>query len=218
MNKTVELVNEWGQFEEKHPNGSIEDFCRYYLIKEREKQNMGKMTGGKLLPPSKKILLMRIMGRITKLFISYANSAMDGLGITQFEDFNFLNTIYHLKEPRKTEVIYETINELSTGVDTLNRLKKLGYITEKNDPQDKRSKRVSLTAKGEKVLFKCYNVFGRMNDMMMKDITLDDVYLCIQLLKGVEIKYSALLQQHKGKPFEEVYREIMGDAPPEEKW
>src|ERR1700722_14183236 len=32
MNKTVELVNAWSAFEEKHPDGNMEDFCRYHLI------------------------------------------------------------------------------------------------------------------------------------------------------------------------------------------
>jgi hypothetical protein len=44
--------------------------------------------------------------------------------------------------------------------------------------------------------------------MMTNDLTEDDKELCIQLLKNIEIKFSALWQQHKGKPFDEVYKSV----------
>ena len=47
--------------------------------------------------------------------------------------------------------------------------------------------------------------------MLMNDLTEDDKDLCIQLLKNVEIKFSALWQNHKGKKFDEIYNELMAD-------
>lgn len=207
MNKTVDLVNEWAKFEECHPDGGIDNFCRYYLLNQKQKEE-GRLVGG-LVPPTKNILLMKIMGRLVRLFVMYAENAREKTGLKQFEEFNLLNTIFQMGEPRKTEVIYETLNELSTGIDILNRLKENGYIEEKDDPADKRSKRVSLTPEGKKVLHNCYNVYGPLTDMFLKDMSQDDVALCVQLLKGLEIKFSGLWQQHKGKPFDEVYEEVM---------
>ena len=46
MNKTVKLVNEWGDFEAKPPAGDIDDFCRYYLAKRQEKKIAGPLVGG----------------------------------------------------------------------------------------------------------------------------------------------------------------------------
>lgn len=212
MNKTVELVNEWAAFESNYPNGSIEDFCRHYLINKQVEstEDNANMVGG-VVPPDNTILLMKLMGRITRLFLMYAETAKDKTQLKQFEDFNMLNTTFHLGNGRKTEVIYSALSELSTGIDNLNRLKKMGYIAEKDDPEDKRSKRISITPKGRTVLFKCYDVFGRVNKMLLKDMPQDDIALCIQLLKDVEIKFSGMWQQHKGKDFEDIYKEIMGD-------
>ena len=33
MHKAVELITAWASFDEQHPDGSIEEFCRYYLIR-----------------------------------------------------------------------------------------------------------------------------------------------------------------------------------------
>jgi hypothetical protein len=38
----------------------------------------------------------------------------------------------------------------------------------------------------------------------MHDLAEDDKTLCIQMLKGVEMKFSMLWPQHKGKKFKEV--------------
>jgi hypothetical protein len=47
--------------------------------------------------------------------------------------------------------------------------------------------------------------------MMTKELSEDDKQLCIQLLKNIEIKFSKVWQQHKGKPFDEVYENVMGE-------
>ena len=61
-----------------------------------------------------------------------------------------LATIHPEKNPKKTEVIYANLFELSSGTDMLNRMKKRGLIKEYDDQVDKRSKRIELTPKGEK--------------------------------------------------------------------
>lgn len=208
MNKTVALVNEWGNFEAKHPNGNIEDFCRYYLARQREEKIKGPFVG-EVVPPLKDGLLLKIIGRINKLNMFYANLALKGTGLNQVEEFGMLLTIKQEKNPKKTEIIYANLFELSSGTDMLNRLKKRGLIDEYDDKDDKRSKRIELTNEGIKVIEVCFPKIVKMAKMIMHDLTEDDKQLCIQLLKNIEIKYSALWPQHKGKLFDEVYESII---------
>jgi DNA-binding MarR family transcriptional regulator len=210
MNKTVELVNEWANFEAKHPDGNIEDFCRHYLVQQEQKKIKGPLVGG-VVPPINDGLLLKIIGRIHKLNLNYSNMALEGTGLHQIEEFGILLTIRQEKNPRKTEVIYANLFELSSGTDMLARMKKRGLIREYNDKEDKRSKRIELTAKGEKVTDECKLRIVRNATMMMNDLTDDDKEVCIQILKKVEIKFSALWQKHKSKEFEEVYKEVMND-------
>lgn len=208
MNKTVELVNQWGAFEQKHPDGSIEDFCRYLLIHRRETEQKHPLVGG-VVPWHADGLLLKIIGRIHKLNSFYANIALKGTGLNQIEEFGLLITIRQEKNPRKTEVIYSNLFELSSGTDMLNRLKKRGFITEYADKEDKRSKRLKLTASGEATIEKATVKVSKMAKMMMADLAEDDKQLCIQLLKNTEIKFSSLWQKHRGKKFEEIYKELV---------
>jgi DNA-binding MarR family transcriptional regulator len=118
--------------------------------------------------------------------------------------------IKNLQTPKKTEIIYHTVNELSNGLNTLKSLLQQGYIKEQNDEEDKRSKRVSITPKGEKILQLCYRKVHRVSEMMFFEMPEEDIDLCIQLLKNVEQKFSNQWLQHKGKDFDKIYKSITG--------
>ena len=210
MNTTVKLVNQWAEFEQIHPEGSIEDFCRHYLARQQQKKTKGTLVGG-VVPQLADGLLLKIIGRISKLNMAYANMALKGTDLNQIEEFGILQAIKKEKNPKKTEVIYANLFELSSGTDMLNRMKKRGLIKEYADKEDKRSKRIELTAKGEQVSKDSITRIEKNAIMIMSGLTADDKDLCIQLLKNVEIKFSALWQKHKGKEFEEIYKEIMGE-------
>jgi DNA-binding MarR family transcriptional regulator len=216
MNKTIELVNQWGNFEEKHPGGSIGDFCRHYLAHQQQQKIEGPLVGG-VVPAINDGLLLKIIGRISKLNMAYANIALKGTDLHQIEEFGILATIRLQKNPKKTEVIYANLFELSSGTDMLARMKKRGLIREYGDKEDKRSKRIELTPKGEKVIEASKTKIEKNAAMLMHDLADDDKVLCIQLLKNIEIKFSALLQKHKGKDFEEIYKEVVGEEKATEK-
>ncbi|HEY4208441.1 MAG TPA: winged helix DNA-binding protein [Puia sp.] len=204
MNKTVELVTEWGAFEERHPGADIGDFCRHYLISQREKDRHIPLEGGDI-PWHHSGVLLKLMGRISKLNTVFAAKALEGTGVDQLEEFGMLLTVRRLKNPRKTEIIYANIFELSSGTDMLNRLRNKGFVKEHEDKKDKRSKRVSLTAAGQKAIDKCAERMMKCAGMMLAEMSDEDVTLCTQLLKNVEIKFAAVWQQHKGESFEVIY-------------
>lgn len=134
---------------------------------------------------------MKIIGRISKLNMAYANLALKGTALNQIEEFGILHTIKKEKNPKKSEVIYANLFELSSGTDMLNRLRKSRLIKEYNDREDKRSKRIEKNTM-----------------LLLGDLADQDKQLCTQLLKNVEIKFSGLWQKHKGKNFDDIYQEL----------
>lgn len=210
MNLTAELVSSWAAYEETHPAASLEDFFRYSLLKLRGNQPQGNLVGG-VVPPSIDALLIKLLGRIFKLFEIYMDSAVKETGIKQVEEFLLLTNI-NFETPRKTEVIYASLIELSTGTNILNRLIKDKFIVEYDDEDDRRSKRLKLTKKGEKTLLESRKKMSQVAKIFFNDMTNDDKYLCVQLLKEVEIKFSGLWQQHKGKPFHIIYEDLFQNS------
>jgi DNA-binding MarR family transcriptional regulator len=203
MNKMVELVNRFAEFEETHPAAGMEDFCRHYIASQQNKETLENLFGGEK-PPRADIILTKLLDRISRIHMIYIHIAMKGMEIQHFEEFSLLSAIANLKNPRKTEVIYHTINELSTGLNLLAAMKKRRYINEQEDPEDKRSKRLSLTPKGKKILEDCYKRFSEIPKLLFMDIDNEDILLCIQVLKNIDLKFAKIWQHDKGKSLEEI--------------
>jgi DNA-binding MarR family transcriptional regulator len=207
MNKTVELVNLWGVYEEQYPDCTLEDFFRHSLTKAAEAAPKPEPEG-KLVPDlnGKLIILLR---RIGKFHIAYSNMGLAGTELGQIEEFGILVTIYNEGSPIKSEAILNNIVELSSGSNMLIRMKKKGLVEEYDDLDDKRVKRLKVTPKGEKTLLKAKDTVLKVAEMMLRDLTDEDKRLCMQLLKPVDRRFSGMYQKQKNRSFEEVYGENM---------
>lgn len=205
MKTLVELVNRWNEFDNLHPNSGIDDFCRYYLIQKRESTANEQMVGG-IIPPFTDALLAKLLGRISLIHDMLSRIALSKLDI-QIEWYYFLQSIYKLKEVRKTELIQHNLAEYSTGMSILDKLKGMGYITEHDDPGDNRAKLIRITEMGEKQLQKCHTQLGKVVTLIFGDLLDEDKKLIIHLLKDVEIKYSKLVYKAKQQDFESFIKE-----------
>jgi len=207
MNRTVELVTMWGDYEQRHPDATIEDFCRAYLA--------GKIKGEKTVHPRAQLhpdlngALIKTISRIGKFQEIYANKALEGTGLQQIEEFGILVAIYNLKDPIKSEAIFSNMLELSSGTNILIRLKGRRLISEYAHADDKRVKRLRLTPKGEKVLQEAKKRILSVVAMLTQGMTDDDKQLCLQLLKPVDLRFTPVIQKQKNKPFDDIYRENM---------
>lgn len=215
MNKAVELIKFWGEFEQQYPESTLEDFYRYQLAHIPKIAEKEPNRGGMLIPdlPGQLIILLR---RIGKFHMSYSNKALEGTGLGQIEEFGILVTIYNIGTPIKSETIYNNIMELSSGSNMLIRLKKNGFVTEFRDKEDKRVKRLRLTAKGEQVVKKAVKIVQRVAHMLVDGMSEEDMQHCIQLLKPIDIRLSGMYQKQKNRPIEEIFAEHMknGFIPP----
>jgi DNA-binding MarR family transcriptional regulator len=207
LNKTVELVKLWGLYEDQHPNGTIEDFCRHHLSLPVKDEN--RIAQEWQLLPDINGRLMIMLRRIGKYHMVYSNKALEGTGLDQIEEFGILVTIFNQINPIKSEAIYNNIIELSSGTNMLIRLKKRGLISEYPDKEDKRVKRLKLTVKGEETIKIAKDRVLKVAAMMVHGLTDEDKQLCIQLLTPINERFDGMFQKQKNKTFEEIFREMM---------
>jgi DNA-binding MarR family transcriptional regulator len=207
MNKTVELVKLWGDFEMQYPEGTMEDFFRYQLA-EKVKGAPTVAPEGKIVPDinGRLVILLR---RIGKFHMLYSNKALEGTDLDQIEEFGILVTIYNMGNPIKSETIYNNIIEISSGTNMLIRMKKRGLVAEYADQDDKRVTRLKVTPKGEETVLLAKDKVLQVAHMMMHNLSDDDKQLVIQLLMPVDKRFSGKFQKQKNKSFEEIYKENM---------
>ena len=207
VNKTAELVKHWAEFEAHHPDADLDDFCRYHLINKREKPNLEGFLGGNV-PPGRNHRLIKLMGRITAMFVTNAEHAFKAIGIEQFLEFTYLNTIHSLRRPKKTDIINDNFMELSSGLLLIDRLKKRGWVKEQTDKTDKRTRRLELTPAGVEVLFNSYTILEKLCAVFFKDLAGDDAQLCLHLLTPLEIKHAKTWQKDKATGFKDMLQAI----------
>ncbi|WPU96352.1 winged helix DNA-binding protein [Mucilaginibacter sabulilitoris] len=207
MNKTVELVKLWGDYEEQNPNATIDDFCRHQLSLS-EKTEKQPAQEWQLLPDINGRLMI-LLRRIGKYHMVYSNKALEDTGLDQIEEFGILVTIFNQINPIKSEAIYNNIIELSSGTNMLIRLKKRGLVDEYPDADDKRVKRLRLTPKGEETIKIAKERVLKVAKMMMHGLSDEDKQLCIELLTPINERFDGMFQKQKNKTFEDIFKEMM---------
>ncbi|WP_461102892.1 MarR family winged helix-turn-helix transcriptional regulator [Spirosoma koreense] len=191
MNKAVELLNLWASYEEENPRAELVQFCQAYLVSQQPKAGSASFWQSPV-PPDKASLLIKLIGRISKLHTLHALAAFKESGLNSFDEFLYLSSVAYMTNPKKTDVISAHFNELSSGLLILDRLKKSGLILEQGDALDKRTKRLTITSKGQSQLEACYQKLNQVNQLCFGDLAEDQVELGIQLLQPVE----ATLAEH----------------------
>ena len=202
----MKLISAWEEYAQKNTAISATEFCMYFLAKESNSQLFSGLT-----PPDLDTVFTKLIGRLASMQTAYSKMALQDIPGFELEWFYFLNSIYHLKEVKKTQIIQYNFTEQTTGIDILNRLKSLGYIAERTDPDDKRAKLVSITDAGEKTLFRLYQLLYKPTLLMYNGIDHKDKQVVINILKDTEHKHQELLSNSRNKSIDDLLLEVLGE-------
>jgi MarR family transcriptional regulator, lower aerobic nicotinate degradation pathway regulator len=142
--KVIELVK---LFEEFHQKTGKEDLQQFGAWLNKKEVHAGvKETG----PLDDNRMLVWLTHRLSKMFRWYAKTTLGQHGLSSMDEYFFLVSINRLGTPSKTEVYADTITEMNTGTQMMKRMIEAGLVQEMPDSNDRRVKRVRLTAKGKK--------------------------------------------------------------------
>jgi DNA-binding MarR family transcriptional regulator len=200
-NRTVQLVQEWVNFESKHPTGTLEDFCRHVLS---EKDDVKPVKADLSCSSDYRMIysLTRVINRLSRLWMYFTLQAIRPMGLSSFEEFGFLYTVDQSKTIRKKDLIYMHFMESSSGLLVIDRLIKKGFLKEKTNQEDKRSKQVFLTQKGHDVLKKCDVALSKVAENLYSEMPEKDMQSCIRHLSLLENRIAR--KWHEIKKFEPV--------------
>ena len=207
MEELKKLINEWAAFVDRDPRATVENFCKYFLAKSARSATQKK---GKPKPADLDGHFMKVIMRLSQSYNIYAKIALKHTMLPAYDSFVFLAVSNSLGEAKKSDIIQYAMMDLSTGSDILNRLIHDGYLKDRTDPDDKRSKLISITAAGERVLHECFKKTLIARKAFLHDLNDDDKKLCIQILEPVEQRHSILSMESKNRSIEEVEEIVLG--------
>lgn len=203
----IELVNQWGAYEETHPDPSLAGFCLWHLTNQAATPaypddifDESPING----------LLGKLLGRVSQFDHHYSKKALQRLGINNVDDMMYLHVIRYLGgTPRKSELIKNMLSEFPSGIEIIRRLTRMGLIEEMPDELDKRSKRVRLTANGEEILNSSYAYLHQAGELMFDTLSQGEKMLLVQLLARLDKFHTEHYSPYQTDSFDVLYDKLM---------
>ncbi len=200
-----QLINFWQQYEETTGNT---DFCKFglWLSSDTKKSKISfnehkiekdiKDLGTKL--PEQFVFIFIKLNRYLEF---YSKKFFEGLIINNITEFAFLYTANKEASMKKSEIINRHQIEYTTGIDIIKRLIKLGVMEEARDELDKRSKRITITSEGKKVLIEALIRMNKIYDVFFKGFGPERLEPVISVLSDMQDMHSRIHNEHGDKSY-----------------
>jgi DNA-binding MarR family transcriptional regulator len=173
-----DLIDKVAEYEQ-HTKGKelhLEGFAAYLRPKTEHFSNKRELSG----PKEKKMqergerqetsiaILVTFVHRYSKL---YARKIFQNSVISSLDDFSYLIVLLTHESLSKTELIRKNVHEKASGMEIIRRLVKDKLMKQVDDKEDKRSKRLSITAAGKAAVFGVLKQLEEMGNLMAGNLS-----------------------------------------------
>jgi DNA-binding MarR family transcriptional regulator len=152
--------------------------------------------------------LLVIMNRYAK---GYLKKALEGSPIQTGEEFSYLIVLLTFESLTKTELNNKNIMEKTSGTEVIKRLIKLGFIEEFDDPEDKRSKRISITERGKSEIFRILPKMDSFAHLVVGNLNPQERATLAYLLKKLDHYHHEIYLNDRKSSFEELKEKYLGE-------
>jgi MarR family transcriptional regulator, lower aerobic nicotinate degradation pathway regulator len=109
----------------------------------------------------------------------------------------------------KMQLIEKNIHEKPTGLEVIKRLLKNKIIGERDNDEDKRSKRVFLTEKGKGIFFQTLSQMGEVSKIISGKLTASEKIQLFTLLKKLDDFHNPIFLEHRHKSINELNKDFI---------
>jgi DNA-binding MarR family transcriptional regulator len=192
-------------YETAHPgSGDVRDFAVWLGRQTAEAPGAESARQPKYPGDTEEVAISRLMIFLTRYARTYGRKALEGSVLGSLDEFVYLITLQSMGSMTKTDLIQRNRHEKPTGMDIIRRLLQLGLITQTEDPDDRRSKQLTITPDGAAVAGKLYGRMGLVSHIVAGNLTKTERIELLQLLEKLENFHQVLLAKTRGEGFEGV--------------
>lgn len=152
--------------------------------------------------------LLVLMNRYAK---GYLKKALEGSLIQTGEEFSYLIVLLTFESLTKTELNNKNIMEKTSGTEVIKRLIKLGFISEFDDPDDKRSKRISITESGKSEVFRILPKMDSFTHLVAGNLNTQERATLAYLLKKLDHHHHEIFINDRKSTFDELKEKYIGE-------
>lgn len=136
--------------------------------------------------------------------VVYFKKALKESNINTIDEFSFLIVLMTYPSLSKTELVQKLIMEKTSGVEVIKRLLKNELIEEFDNPNDKRSVLVAITAKGKEELASLFPKMGLVGSVIVGNLTPAEISSLSFLLRKLDYHHNDIFLHHRNLSLEEL--------------
>lgn len=206
-----ELIDHFQAYEEATGQPDLAGFADWLHLQTRGKEP----TGSGFLPeghPHFDGQLGFAIGLLYQHAKHYFKTAMHGTDLVSMFDFGFLASLAQMGDARKSDLIQRNVIEFSPGMEVIRRLLRKALIEEFPDPEDGRSKRVQLTAKGQKAYREISDRVLLISTIIGGNLSAEEKRLAIPILFKLVKFHEPIWRESHGQSLEKILEKYLKDS------
>jgi DNA-binding MarR family transcriptional regulator len=127
----------------------------------------------------------------------YTKKALQHSALKTIDEFTYLATLLTFNSLSKIELINKSVQEKTTGMETIKRLLANKFIKQSPNPNDARSQLLSLTKKGEKELYSVFGSMSMVSQVVTGNLSAIEKTQLAFLLKKLDVHHNEIFLHRK---------------------
>ena len=192
-----DLIDQYEKYEQEGGENNLKDFT-LWLNNSLEEQH-GEIPDANLNEE-----LSIGVGMLFKHARHYIKTALMQSPLKGVDDFAFLATLSEEGDLKKSELIKYNLIEFSPGMEVIRRLIRNELIEDYNDPDDGRSRKVKITAKGKQTLQDSLTEMFKASKIIVGNLNLHEKAQFVHLARKLLHFHRPIWNQDQGRPLDDI--------------
>lgn len=134
----------------------------------------------------------------------YVKTALAGTPLVSMHDFGCLAGLGRVKDIRKSDLLQMNYLDMSPGIEIIRRLLRNGLAEEFPDPDDGRSKRLRITARGRELLTRILQRMDRVAQIVAGNLSEKEKASLLPPLMKLMAYHDPIWKEDRGSELEEI--------------
>lgn len=134
----------------------------------------------------------------------YIKTALKDTELRGMHDFTFLAALIAHGDLRKSDIIAKNMLEFSPGMEVIRRLLRNGFIKDYENPEDGRSRRVSITPAGRAVFEEAMQKMQNVHQIVAGNLSIKEKELLLQQLRKLIAFHQPIWDNEYGEDLEKI--------------
>ena len=128
----------------------------------------------------------------------------EGVPLRTMEEYGMLRIVQFYPDARKSDIVYHSLLEPTTCFEILKRLQRMGYLADRPDEKDRRSRRVYVTEAGEQISKQLDDRLLQLSKLLVGRLDAEEKQTLTQLLQQLDAFHENVYAESRDATLDEI--------------